>query len=132
MHRLSSAARHSNSSSKIIHFNVINTQRDQAHRRRSLGAKERASSSDGLCPKMHSRNLSVAYGSPSQTVLVPQVLARNLSSFHIHPEKLKQIMKERDGQSLCQYYDSHGYKMKAVDFVEEQNRVINELTPQSM
>lgn len=57
---------------------------------------------------------------------------RSASYFHVHPEKLKQVIKERDGQTLCSYYDSDIYKMKAVGMVEEQNRVLDEGTPQSM
>lgn len=132
MHRLSSVTKHPKTSSKLINSRTSNIQRDQGHRRRFPSHTERAASCHGIDSGMGNRNWSCVYKNACQGGLISQMFFRSASYFHVHPEKLKQVIKERDGQTLCSYYDSDIYKMKAVGMVEEQNRVLDEGTPQSM
>lgn len=48
--------------------------------------------------------------------------------YYIHPEKMKQIVKERDGQVLCNYFGSEKYRKKLQEMMEmEKKRIFEEL-----
>ncbi|XP_076254707.1 uncharacterized protein LOC143192857 isoform X1 [Rhynchophorus ferrugineus] len=49
---------------------------------------------------------------------------RYMSHFAVHPEKLRQAVKERDAHMLCQFFDSDEYKKRVTEFLEMQSKIL--------
>ncbi|XP_030757006.1 uncharacterized protein LOC115882861 [Sitophilus oryzae] len=52
-------------------------------------------------------------------------LNKYMSHFIVHPEKLKQVIKEKDAHMLCQFFDSEEYKRRVTEFLEMQSRILS-------
>lgn len=61
-----------------------------------------------------------------------KTVSRSLGYYCIHPEKMRQIVKERDAQALCHYFDSEKYKRKIQEMVEMQKKMVFEELPEGM
>lgn len=58
--------------------------------------------------EMPSRSFTMA----SNVDMLPRVFIKNPADFCIHPEKLKQIIKEKDAHIFCNYLSKEGYKKR--------------------
>ncbi|XP_074041782.1 uncharacterized protein isoform X1 [Leptinotarsa decemlineata] len=61
--------------------------------------------------------------------LVDKVLKRGVSNYTIHPEKLKQIMKANESQTLCHFFGSAEYQKRLRQIMENQKRLLSESSP---
>ncbi|XP_050292925.1 uncharacterized protein LOC126733601 isoform X2 [Anthonomus grandis grandis] len=58
-------------------------------------------------------------------ILNVDYLWRNISYFIVHPEQIRQKLKERDAHMLCQFLDSEEYKNKVTKFLETQDKILS-------
>ncbi|KAG5877026.1 hypothetical protein JTB14_011944 [Gonioctena quinquepunctata] len=56
-------------------------------------------------------------------------LRRGISQFSIHPEKLKQIIKVNESQTLCNFFGSREYQKHLQAVVENQKKILCENSP---
>lgn len=65
-------------------------------------------------------------------ILPTKTVCRSVGHYFVHPEKMKQIVKERDAQAMCNYFASEKYRRKIQEVVEMQKRMLFDELPEGI